>query len=145
MGSGGRIYSLIRPDIFSAWELFGLFGAIAWILDGRLTSWMRWAMICAVPYLLLGLGLCGFRAAILAAGFGVIIVSICKKQFLKCLILVLLAVGPVLILNYLLPSMFNTITSRFESIGEDRGSERLDIWTASAQLFWEHPMIGSGQ
>ena len=144
IGSGGRFYSLIAPDPFSAWELFGIFGGVAWLAGKDTARWLRWGLICVLPLLVVGLGLCGFRAAILAAVVGIVMVGICQKQLLRVLGLLLLALVPVVAAAILVPNLFGTILSRFGTITADRGSERLDIWVGALKLFWEHPIIGCG-
>jgi O-antigen ligase len=144
MGSGGRFYSLTRPDTFSAWLLFGIFGAIAWLLDGGAPKWLRWFLLSSIPWQVCGLGLCGFRAAILAAGLGVIMVCLCLKHPLKMLGLVSLAALPVVGVTLLVPNLFNTVLARFGTIEADRGSARLDIWEGALKMFWDRPLAGYG-
>jgi hypothetical protein len=144
MGSGGRFYSLIRPDPFSAWEIFGILSALAWLAARDTARWLRWVLIGILPLLVVGLGLCGFRAAILAALLGFIMVEICLKRLLRGLGLLLVAAVPVVAASLLVPSLFGTVLSRFATIGQDRGSDRLDIWGDAMKLFWQHPFIGYG-
>jgi hypothetical protein len=143
-GGGMRVYSLIRPDIFSAWELFGLLGALAWLLGGRPGVWLRWILLSGVAVILVGIGLCGYRAAILAAGLGVIVISICQKRFLQGMAIVGLIVVAAGMLYLVQPDMFAPVLSRFQTVGEDRGSERLDIWQGAMKVFAENPIIGVG-
>jgi hypothetical protein len=141
---GMRVYSLIRPDVFSAWELLGLLGALAWLLAGRPTGWLRRMLIVSVPVMLLGIGLCGYRAAVLSAGLGVIVISMCQGRFLRgtaILGLILVAGGMLYLVQ---PDMFAPVLSRFQTIQEDRGSERLDIWQGAMKVFSESPVIGVG-
>src|SRR5262249_9156282 len=82
--------------------------------------------------------------AILAVVLGLIVVSIIRRQFLQGISLGLLGAIPVLALTLVLPGIFDTVTSRFRTIHEDRGSDRLDIWNAAIQVFKDHPVIGIG-
>ena len=143
-GGGMRVYSLIRPDIFSVWELFGLLGALAWLLAGRSPKPLRFALVGSVPLILLGIGLCGFRAAILASGLGVIVVGICQKRFLQGMVVVGVIVAAVGTLCLVKPDMFAPVVERFQTIQADRGSERLDIWEGAMKVFSQSPVIGVG-
>jgi hypothetical protein len=42
------------------------------------------------------------------------------------------------------PDMFAPVVSRFQTIQEDRGSERLEIWQGAMKAFRENPIIGVG-
>jgi hypothetical protein len=59
-GGGERVYSFIRPDIFSAWELFGLMGAIAWLFATRSAAWLRCLLVGSLPLILAASGSAGF-------------------------------------------------------------------------------------
>jgi O-antigen ligase len=143
-GGGMRVYSLIRPDIFSAWELFGLMGALAWLLAGWPAALLRSILICSVPLILMGLGLSGYRAAILSAGLGIILIGICQKRFLQGMLLVGLITTAAAIVYLVQPDIFAPVVSRFQTIQEDRGSERMDIWAGALQAFRESPVLGTG-
>jgi O-antigen ligase len=143
-GSGGRFYALIPPDPFSAWILFGLFSAIAWLADGGAPVWLRCCLLASIPWQVLGLGLCGFRAAILAAALGVVMVGICLRRLAKLTGLLTLAAIPVVAAAVLIPGLFNTLLGRFGTIATDQGSDRLVIWAGALKKFWDHPFIGYG-
>jgi hypothetical protein len=143
-GPVGRTYSMIVPDVFSAWCLFGLFGALAWLLAGRPPAWLRWILVLSTLLILLGIGLCGFRAAIVAVGFGVVLVGICLKRVLQGLLIVCLIAAVALGLYLIQPNMFAPVLSRFQTIQEDRGSDRLDIWEGGLKVFRERPLWGVG-
>jgi hypothetical protein len=140
----GRTYSMIRPDVFSAWALFGLMGTLAWLLAARTAPWLHWILFFSCPVILLGIGLCGFRAAILAAGLGVAVVSICQKRILQGILIAALIGSVALLLYLLVPDMFAPVLSRFQTIQEDRGSDRIDIWAGGLQVFRESPLWGVG-
>jgi hypothetical protein len=144
MGSGGRFYSMIPPDPFSAWELFGIFAATAWLTAHDTARWLRWALIAILPLLILGLGLCGFRAAILATILGFLMVGLCQKRIFRALGVLFLGGLPVLGASTLIPNLFGTLMSRFSTIATDRGSDRLDIWEGAIHIFKEHSLIGVG-
>lgn len=141
--SFGRTYSLIRPDVFSAWELFGLLGALAWLLGQRPPAWLRWLLLLSLPAILLGIGLCGYRAAILGVAVGVILVCTCQKHFFQSLLLLALIAICAVGLCLVQPDMFGVL-SRFQTMKEDRGSERLEIWEGGLNLFQERPLVGYG-
>jgi hypothetical protein len=143
-GGGMRVYSLIRPDVFSAWELFGLMGALAWLLAGRPAAWLRWILYSSLPVIVMGIGLCGYRAAILAAGLGVVAVSICQRRLCQGLAVVSAVLGAAAILYLVQPEMFAPVLARFETIQHDRGSERLDVWQGGLRVLGESPLIGVG-
>lgn len=143
--SGGyRVYSFIRPDIFSAWEIFGLMCALAWLLTTRAPVWSRGMMGGGVGLILLGIGLSGYRAAIVASAVGVLVVGVCQKQILRGLAFIGL-IGAVASCFYVIkPAMFEPVISRFQTITEDRGSERLDLWQDAFVLFRQSPILGIG-
>ena len=66
------------------------------------------------------------------------------KQLWRGLGLLVLAAVPVVAATMIAPSLFGTLLSRFGTIAEDRGSERLDIWAGAMQLVQEHPILGVG-
>jgi O-antigen ligase len=101
-------------------------------------------MIMILPLLVVGLGLCGFRAAILAAGVGLVMLAVSLNQIWRALGVLLGVAIPAVALTVLVPSLFKTVLGRFGTIAADRGSDRLDIWGDAIKLFWEHPFIGYG-
>jgi hypothetical protein len=141
---GMSVYSLIRPDIFSAWELFGLISALVWLLAGRPAAWLRLILIGAVPVILMGIGLSGYRAAIVASVLGVILVGLCQKRYVQGIVIVGAIAAAVGVLYLLQPDIFTPVLSRFQTINEDRGSERLDIWEGAIKVFQEYPVVGVG-
>jgi len=143
-GSGGRFYALIPPDPFSAWILFGLFSAIAWLADGGAPVWLRCCLLASIPWQVLGLGLCGFRAAILAAALGVVMVGICLGRMGKLMGLLTLAAIPAVAATVLVPGLFHTLLGRFGTMATDQGSDRLVLWAGALKKFWDHPFIGYG-
>ena len=63
-------------------------GALAWLLAVRTAVWLRWILILSCPLILVGVVLCGFRAAILAVAVGVAVVGVCQKRVLQGLLLI---------------------------------------------------------
>ena len=148
LGSGdfgaGRTYGLISSDVFSAWELFGFLGALAWLLAGHPPRWLRNLLILSLLLIIAGIGLSGERAAIVAAGLGIVIVGLCTKRLYQGVVL-LIVVGIGAVLVYLVyPAMFDPVLSRFKTIGVDGGSDRLEIWGSALKVFAESPLIGVG-
>ena len=141
---GMSVFSLISPDIFSAWGIFGLIGALVWLLAGRPGAWLRLILIGSVPLILLGIGLCGYRAAIVAGALGVVLVGLCQKRYLQGILIVGAIVAASGLLYLVDPDMFSPVLSRFQTIQEDRGSERLDIWEGAMKVFADHRIIGVG-
>jgi O-antigen ligase len=91
-----------------------------------------------------GLGLCGFRAAILAAGLGLVMAGICLRRMVKLLGFVAVATIPVCFVTMLVPSLFHTVVGRFATMATDNGSDRLIIWRGALKSFWDHPFVGFG-
>jgi hypothetical protein len=141
---GNRIFSFIPPDIFTTWGLFGLMSALAWLLEGKPAIWLRWLLICSVPIILMGIGLCGYRAAILSALVGVLVVGICQKRWFQGVLLLVTMAMVAGSLYLVQPGMFTPVLSRFQTIHQDRGSERLDIWEVALKVFEQSPIIGVG-
>lgn len=143
--SGGmRVYSLIGPDGFSAWELLALMGVCGWLVAERPPTWLRVMLVASVPVLLMGLGLSGYRAAIVAAGFGVVLVGVCQRRWFAGALIVGLLIALGCALYAVMPDMFAPVIARFQTIESDRGSDRLDIWQAAFIVFSENPLIGVG-
>jgi O-antigen ligase len=140
----GRTFALIQPDVFSAWEIFGFLGALVWLLRENSPIWLRGILIVSLLLIIAGIGLCGERAAILAGALGLFVVCICQKLVRQGLLIVAAVAAGALLLYVVEPDMFAPVLSRFDTIQEDRGSERLDIWTAALRVFCEAPIIGAG-
>jgi hypothetical protein len=140
----GRTWATLNPNIFSAWLLVGLMGALAWLVAGRPATWLRFILLASLPAIVLGIGLCGYRAAILGAGLGVMVVGVCQRRFFRGVLMVLFLAASALALYVAQPAIFDPVLSRFQTINEDRGSERLDIWEGALRMFEESPWLGVG-
>ncbi len=141
---GFRTYSLIRPDFFSAWLLFGIFGALAALWQPRVVWWLRGLLICSLPACLVGIVLCSYRAALVAVVVGLAVFCLCQRRKLRGLMPVFGVLATALFVYVLQPDIFNPVLSRFRTIPQDHGSERLELWQAGLDAFEDSPIWGLG-
>ena len=110
----------------------------------------RWARMCALVLLVitsLGLLLTLSRGTILAAVVTTLVflyrLNSLKLKSLKPRLRRFLVVA-VLLMVGLAAAMPSTFFERFSESGSDRGSGRLDIWTAGLVMFMHYPIAGAG-
>ena len=139
----GRVDSFIQPDTFAAWAVFGLVGALCWAQEGSFPR-LRRAFLFAVPLLLLGIGISGYRSSIVAAGIALIAVAVCYKRVMRGIALVAAVCATAGVLYLVEPEMFKPVIGRFGTMQEDRGSDRLDIWYSGLRVFSQSPVVGVG-
>jgi hypothetical protein len=140
----GRVDSLIRPDIFAGWTVFGFLGALAWVLSGEASAKLRWLLVPSAGVVVIGMGLSGFRSSIVVAGLGLFAVAVIQKRFCRGVLVVCLVVVIAIATNAVQPELFRPVLARFMTMKEDRGSERLDVWESALAVFPEKPIVGTG-
>ena len=135
-----------NPNRFGSTLLVPLAFAMARSLSAR----HRWARMCALVFLVtisLGLLLTLSRGSILAA-FVMTLVFLYRLNSLKLKSIKpkvrRFLVAAVLLMVGLAAVMPSTFFERFLQSGTDRGSGRLDIWTAGLVMFMHYPIAGAG-
>ena len=136
----------VNPNRFGSTLLVPLAFAMARSLSAR----HRWARMCALFFLIitsLGLLLTLSRGTILAAVVTTLVflyrLNSLKLESLKPKVRRFLVVA-VLLLVGLAAVMPTNLFERFLQSGSDRGSGRLDIWTAGLVMFMHYPIAGAG-
>jgi hypothetical protein len=74
----------------------------------------------------------------------VLVVCVCQKRLLVSVLIVSLSAASALALYVAQPAIFDPVLSRFQTINEDRGSERLEVWEGALRMFEESPWLGVG-
>jgi len=117
--------------------------AVAAAALGAARGRFGWWRFAAFGCLLLATIVTGSRGGLLALATGVAVIGVLRPR-----IGVRLALGVFLIvptLPFLVPSqVLERQIERFQRLGEDRGSGRLDIWRVGAVMARENPVIGVG-
>lgn len=143
--SSGRYASLVRPDIFSPWCLWGVVGALYFTerLPTRKTTAIC-AGFSAALWIAFALGISGIRSSLVALGVALLafaLLSSSRLRFLAFLGVVGAALAFVISSGW---NPFEHVVRRIESISEDRGSGRFEIWEHGLKLFQQSPVIGVG-
>jgi hypothetical protein len=140
----GRFESFLQPDIFSSWCLFAGLSLLSLLVKrAKLSSPTQILGVLLLLYIVTGIVLCGYRSTILAMGAAssVLLILSNRKWFA---LLMLLALGCGIIMISSNWGVFDIVGQRFDTMSEDRGSGRLDLWNAGLKVFVENPIIGVG-
>jgi len=117
--------------------------AVAAVALGAARGRLGWLRFAAFGSLGLATVVTGSRGGLLAMLVGVGVVGILRPRLGVRLAIVTLLLLPVLPL--VLPSaVLQRQIERFQGLGEDRGSGRLDIWKVGGAMARDNPILGAG-
>lgn len=143
----GRYQSFLRPDIFSSWCAWGLLVMMALVPERPQDHRRGLAVLGPVAvsiFLGIVLLLSGIRSSIVAAMIGLLVLFWYARRYWSGAILVAVMAGAITLFAYVYENPFEQVQQRFNSMSEDRGTHRLDIWTAGLKLVSENFIFGIG-
>jgi len=101
-----------------------------------------WRFVAFVP-LVLAILVTGSRGGLVALAAGLAVGGLLRPRLGLRVLLAVVLVAPVIAVT--LPSaVIERQIERFETLGQDRGSGRLDIWRVGTVMARENPLIGVG-
>ena len=142
--ASGRCPSFIQPDTFSSWCLFGGLSMLAFLIDKikfPSAAWIGGALVLLL--IMVGIVLSGYRSTILAIALSSAVMLLLTGRKKTAFFAISLATLAILLGSFNL-GLFDLVGKRFETIQEDGGSGRLEIWHGAAQIFINHPIVGIG-